>query len=124
LGEQSWKALLLGCQARGLETESHLAIGDGALGFWKAPRQLWSTTEEQRCWLRKTANVLDKLPNAGQPTAKGMLHETYLAEGREEADNALDLLEKTSEAKYPEATECLSKDRDVLLTFYDFPAEQ
>jgi putative transposase len=122
--EQSWKELLLDCKARGLEIEPHLAIGDGALGFWKAMRQEWETTKEQRCWVHKTANVLDKLPKGSQPKAKGMLHEIYLAEGREAAVKAFDLFVKTYEAKYPKATECLSKDRDVLLTFYNFPAEQ
>ena len=121
--EQSWKELLLDCKARGLEIEPHLAIGDGALGFWKAMRQVWDTTKEQRCWVHKTANVLDKLPKGSQPKAKGMLHEIYLAESREEAEKAFDLFVKTYEAKYPKATECLSKDREVLLTFYDFPAE-
>jgi transposase-like protein len=122
--EQSWKELLLDCKARGLEIEPHLAIGDGALGFWKAMRQEWETTKEQRCWVHKTANVLDKLPKGSQPKAKGMLHEIYLAEGREAAVKAFDLFVKTYETKYPKATECLSKDRDVLLTFYTFPAEQ
>jgi transposase-like protein len=122
--EQSWKELLLDCKARGLEIDPHLAIGDGALGFWKAMRQEWETTKEQRCWVHKTANVLDKLPKGSQPKAKGMLHEIYLAEGREAAVKAFDLFVRTYEAKYPKATECLSKDRDVLLTFYNFPAEQ
>jgi putative transposase len=121
--EQSWKELLLDVKARGLEIEPHLAIGDGALGFWKAMRQAWGTTKEQRCWVHKTANVLDKLPKGSQPKAKGMLHEIYQAEGRAKAEKALDLFVKTYEAKYPKATECLSKDRDVLLTFYDYPAE-
>ena len=122
--EPSWKELLLDCKARGLEIEPHLAIGDGALGFWKAMRQVWDATKEQRCWVHKTANVLDKLPKASQPKAKGMLHEIDLAESRENAAKAFDLFVKTYEAKYPKATECLSKDRDVLLTFSDFPAEQ
>jgi transposase-like protein len=122
--EQSWKELLLDCKARGLEIEPHLAIGDGALGFWKAMRQVWDTTKEQRCWVHKTANVLDKLPKGSQAKAKGMLHEIYLAESREKADKAFDLFVKTYEGKFLKATECLSKDRDVLLTFYDFPAEQ
>ncbi len=121
--EQSWKELLLDVKARGLEIEPHLAIGDGALGFWKALRQVWETTKEQRCWVHKTANVLDKLPKGSQPKAKGMLHEIYLAETREAALKAFELFVTTYEAKYPKATECLSKDRDVLLTFYDFPAE-
>jgi putative transposase len=122
--EQSWKELLLDCKARGLEVEPSLAIGDGALGFWKAMRQVWETTKEQRCWVHKTANVLDKMPKGSQPKAKGMLHEIYLSEGREQADKAFDLFVRTYEAKHPKAAECLSKDRDVLLTFYEFPAEQ
>ena len=121
--EQSWKELLLDCKARGLEIEPRLAIGDGALGFWAALRKVWETTKEQRCWVHKTANVLDKLPKGSQPKAKGMLHEIYLAENRAAADKAFDLFVKTYQAKYPQATECLSKDRNVLLSFYDFPAE-
>src|SRR6516164_2894894 len=121
--EQSWKELLLDVKARGLEVEPHLAIGDGALGFWKAMRQVWDTTREQRCWVHKLANVLDKLPKGSQPKAKRMLHEIYQAETRAQAEKAFDLFVRTYEAKYPKATECLSKDRDVLLTFYDFPAE-
>jgi transposase-like protein len=121
--EQSWKELLLDCKARGLEVEPSLAIGDGALGFWKALRQVWDTTREQRCWVHKTANVLDKLPRGSQPKAKRMLHDIYQAEGRREAEKAFDLFVATYEAKYPKATECLAKDRAVLLSFFDFPAE-
>ncbi len=121
--EQSWKELLLDVKARGLEAEPALAIGDGALGFWKAMRQMWHTTKEQRCWVHKTANVLDKLPKGSQPKAKGMLHEIYLAESCAQAEKAFDQFVKTYEAKYPKVTECLRKDREVLLTFYDFPAE-
>jgi transposase-like protein len=121
--EQSWKELLLDCKARGLETEPSLAIGDGALGFWKAMRQVWDTTREQRCWVHKMANILDKLPKGSQAKAKGMLHEIYLAETKAEAAKAFDLFVKTYEAKYPKATECLAKDREALLTFYDFPGE-
>ncbi len=93
--------------ARGLEIEPHLAIGDGALGFWKAMRQVWDTTREQRCWVHKTANVLDKLPKGSQAKAKGMLHEIYLAESGEKAGKAFDLFVATYGAKYPKATECL-----------------
>jgi len=121
--EQSWKELLLDVKARGLEVEPSLAIGDGALGFWKAMRQVWDTTKEQRCWVHKLANVLDKLPKGSQPKAKRMLHEIDQAESRAKAVKAFDLFVKTYEAKYPKATECLVKDREVLLTFYDFPAE-
>jgi transposase-like protein len=121
--EQSWKELLLDCKSRGLEIEPSLAIGDGALGFWKASRQIWPEAQEQRCWVHKTANVLDKLPKAVQPKAKGMLHDIYLAESKAAAEKALDLFVATFAAKYPKATECLAKDRERLLTFYDFPAE-
>jgi putative transposase len=121
--EQSWKELLLDCKSRGLEIEPSLAIGDGALGFWAAMRKVWHTTKEQRCWVHKTANVLDKMPKGSQPKAKGMLHEIYLAESREKAVKAFDLFVSTYKAKYPQATECLVKDRDVLLSYYDFPAE-
>src|SRR4051795_428298 len=121
--EQSWKELLLDVKARGLEVEPSLAIGDGALGFWKAMRQVWDTTREQRCWVHKTANVLDKLPKGSQPKAKRMLHDIYMAEGKAGAEKAFDLFVKTYEAKYPKATECLSKDREVLLSVYEFPAE-
>src|SRR5512135_3165768 len=121
--EQSWRELLLDVKARGLEIEPALAIGDGALGFWAALSKVYSTTREQRCWVHKTANVLDKLPKGSQPKAKKMLHEIYLAETKAEAEKAFDLFVETYEAKYPKATECLVKDRDVLLAFYDFPAE-
>jgi putative transposase len=121
--EQSWKELLLDCKARGLTVDPKLAVGDGALGFWKALRQVFLTTREQRCWVHKTANVLDKLPKGVQPKAKAMLHEIWQAETRAAADKAFDLLVASYEAKYPKAVECLTKDRDTLLAFYDFPAE-
>jgi putative transposase len=121
--EQSWKELLLDVQARGLEVSPSLAVGDGALGFWKAMRQVWPTTQEQRCWVHKTANVLDKLPKGTQPKAKAALHEIYEAETKADAEKAFDLFVKTYEGKYPKAVECLVKDRGLLLTFYDFPAE-
>jgi putative transposase len=121
--EQSWKALLLDCQARGLTVAPNLAIGDGALGFWKALRQVWSTTREQRCWVHKTANVLDKLPKGQQPKAKAMLHDIWQAATRAAAEKAFDLFVATWQAKYAKATDCLAKDRAALLVFYDFPAE-
>ena len=121
--EQSWKELLLDCKARGLDVEPSLAIGDGALGFWKAMRQVWDKTKEQRCWVHKMANILDKLPKGAQPKAKGALHEIYGAESKAAAEEALDLFVKTYGAKYPKATECLEKDKEELLAFYDFPAE-
>jgi transposase-like protein len=121
--EQSWKELLLDVKARGLEVEPSLAIGDGALGFWKAMRQIWDTTKEQRCWVHKTVNILDKLPKGVQPKAKAALHEISGAETKAGAEKAFDLFVKTYRAKYPKATDCLEKDKEALLAFYDFPAE-
>src|SRR5262245_66373862 len=121
--EQSWRALLLDCKARGLEIEPELAIADGALGFWKALPKVWSKTRGRRCWVHQPANVLDKRPKAQQPKAKEMLHDIWMAASRADADKAFDLFLKAWEAKYPKATECLSKDREALLVFYDFPAE-
>lgn len=121
--EQSWRALLLDCQARGLVLDPELAIADGALGFWKALPKVWPKTRGQRCWVHKTANVLDKLPKGQQPKAKKMLHDIWQAAARVEAVKAFDLFLGTWEAKYPKATECLAKDREALLIFYDFPAE-
>lgn len=121
--EQSWKELLLDVKARGLAVDPKLATGDGALGFWKALPQVFPKTREQRCWVHKTANVLDKLPKRIQPGAKDMIHQIWMAATRDHAGEAFDKFLKTYEAKYPQATECLSKDRDVLLAFYDFPAE-
>jgi transposase-like protein len=121
--EQSWRGLLLDCKARGLTLDPKAAVGDGALGFWKALPQVYATTREQRCWVHKTANVLDKLPKSMQPKAKEMLHDIWQAATRKDADKAFDLFVATFEAKYPKATECLSKDRAELLVFYDFPAE-
>ena len=121
--EQSWKALLLDVKARGLVIDPKLATGDGALGFWKALPQVYPTTREQRCWVHKTANVLDKLPKRLQPAAKDALHQIWMAETRKDAEGAFGLFLQTYEAKYPKACECLAKDRDVLLTFYDFPAQ-
>ena len=121
--EQSWKALLLDVKARGLVIDPKLATGDGALGFWKALPQVFPTTREQRCWVHKTANVLDKLPKRLQPEAKDKLHAIWMAPTRGDAQLAFDLFLATYQAKYPKATQCLSKDREVLLAFYDFPAE-
>jgi transposase-like protein len=121
--EQSWKGLLLDVKARGLVIDPKLAIGDGALGFWKAIKQVYPKTREQRCWVHKTANVLDKLPKWLQAEAKQKLHDIWMADTRERANRAFDLFIKTYEAKYPKTVECLAKDREVLLAFYDFPAE-
>jgi len=120
---QSWKELLLDVKTRGLDVDPKLATGDGALGFWKALREVWPATREQRCCVHKTANVLDKLPKRLQPGAKERLHNIWMSDTREHANEAFDLFLKTYQAKYPKACECLAKDRDVILTFYDFPAE-
>jgi putative transposase len=121
--EQSWKALLLEVKSRGLVVDPKLATGDGALGFWKALPQVYPTTREQRCWVHKTANVLDSLPKRLHAEAKDKIHQIWMAPTKADAQRAFDLFLATYEAKYPKATTCLSKDRDVLLTFYDFPAE-
>ena len=121
--ELSWKELLLDLKARGLRFDPLLAIGDGALGFWKALEKVFPTTRVQRCTVHKTANVLDKMPKSVQPQAKRMLHSIWDAPKKEEALKAFDLFINTFEAKHSTAVECLRKDRDLLLTFYDFPAE-
>ena len=121
--EQSWLELLRLLQGRGLTIEPKLAVADGALGFWAAARKVWPTTREQRCWVHKTANVLNKMPQSVQPKAKAMLHEIWQAETKADAEKAFALFVTTFAAKYPKAVECLQKDRDVLLAFYDFPAE-
>lgn len=121
--EQSWKSLLLDVKRRGLTADPELAVGDGALGFWKALPQVYPRTRTQRCWVHKTANVLNKLPKRLQPGAKDKLHQIWMAPTKKQANEAFDHFIQTYEAKYPKATNCLAKDRDVLLTFYDFPAE-
>ena len=118
--EQSWLELLLELKRRGLEVAPELAVGDGALGFWKALRQAYGQTREQRCWVHKTANVLNKLPKSLQGKAKGHLQDIWMAETKADAE---DFFARAYRAKYDKAVECLSKDRDRLLTFYDFPAE-
>ncbi len=121
--EESWKELLLDLKSRGLAHAPELAIGDGAIGFWAAVRKIWPTTQEQRCTVHKTANVLEKLPKSLQPQGKRLLHAIWNAPTRAEADRAFDLFVDTFDAKYPKATKCLAKDRGELLTFYSFPAE-
>jgi putative transposase len=121
--EQSWKTLLLDVKSRGMTVDPKLATGDGALGFWKALPQVFGTTRTQRCWVHKTRNVVDNLPKRLHTQAKSMLHEIYMAATKRDAEKAFDLFIATYEAKYPNATKCLAKDREVLLTFYDFPAE-
>lgn len=121
--EQSWKELLLDLKSRGLQHGPVLAIGDGALGFWKALPQAYGQTRRQRCGVHKTANVLAKLPKDMQPQAKQRLQAIWMAPDRARAERAFDLFVATYEQKYPQAVECLAKDREVLLTFYAFPAE-
>ena len=121
--KQSWRELLLDLKQRGLTIAPKLAVGDGALGFWAALREVFSDTREQRCWVHKTANVLNRMPKSVQPKAKADLHEIWQAETRELATAAFDHFLEKYAAKYEAASECLKKDRDVLLTFYDFPAE-
>lgn len=121
--EQSWMELLSDVKRRGLTVDPKLAIADGALGFWAAARKVWPTTREQRCWVHKTANVLNTLPKSMQAKAKSRLHDIWQAETRESANAAFDAFVADYEAKYPKAAACLTKDREALLTFYDFPAE-
>ena len=121
--EQSWRELLLDVRHRGLTIDPELAIGDGGLGCWGAVRKVFPQTREQRYWVHKTANVLNKLPTGVQPQAKAMLYDIWMAETQPAADRAFDLFLATFAAKFPAATTCLAKDRDVRLTFYAFPAE-
>lgn len=121
--KQSWMELLLDLKQRGLTIDPKLAIGDGALGFWAALREVYPKTREQRCWVHKTANVLNKLPKSVQPKAKADIHEIWQAETRSMGHKAFDHFLEKYAAKYPDACECFQKDREALLTFYDFPAE-
>jgi putative transposase len=121
--ELAWAELLLDLRSRGLTKAPSLAIADGALGFWAALSKVYPTTKTQRCWVHKTANVLDKLPKSVQPRAKKMIHEIYNSPRKSEAERVFDLFIETFEAKHPKAVKCLVKDRESMLTFYDFPAE-
>ncbi|MCP4932679.1 MAG: IS256 family transposase [bacterium] len=120
---QSWRELLLDLKARGLNCLPKLAVGDGALGFWSALREVFPQTQEQRCWVHKTANVLNKMPKSIQAKAKADLHNIWMAETRIDADKAFGLFTAKYQVKYDKAVHCLTKDRDALLAFYDFPAE-
>ena len=120
---QDWRELLLDLKARGLTVAPKLAVADGALGFWKAVGEVWPATREQRCWVHKTANVLNKLPKSQQPKAKRSLQEIWMAETRADAVTAFDAFIAAYQLKYEKAAECLEKDREALLAFYDFPAE-
>ena len=120
---QSWRELLVDLKARGLIIAPEVATGDGALGFWKALDEVSPTTRHQRCTVHKTANVLDKLPKSVQPAAKADLREIWNAPDRTTAETAIATFTEKYGAKYEKAVSCLVKDRDTLLTFYDFPAE-
>jgi transposase-like protein len=121
--EQSWLSLLNDLKRRGLQKAPALAIGDGSLGFWKAISKTYETTEWQRCWVHKTANILNKLPKSLQAKAKENIHKIWMADTRKNAELAFASFINIYEAKYPKAVQCLEKDREVLLKFYDFPAE-
>lgn len=119
----SWLEILRDLKARGLDQAPMLAAGDGGLGFWAALAEEFPKAREQRCWVHKTANVLDKMPKSLQPKAKEKIHQMYLAPTKAAALKALAAFVALYGAKYPKACECLEKDREVLFSFYDFPAE-
>jgi transposase-like protein len=121
--EDSWSELLLGLRERGLTTSPKLAVGDGALGFWKALAKCYPDTRHQRCWVHKTANIMSALPKSVQPKVKAALHDIWMAETQDDAHKAFDRALVRFESKYPGAMERLRKDREELLAFYDFPAE-
>ena len=119
----SWAEVLTGLRERGLTFSPKLAAGDGALGFWGALSKVYPACRHQRCWVHKTANVLNKLPKSMQPKVKEALHDIWMAESRDKAKTAFDSTITRFGAKYPQAMNCLEKDREELLAFYDFPAE-
>jgi transposase-like protein len=121
--ELSWQNILLDLKKRGLSGGPALATGDGALGFWNAISKEFPKTRHQRCWVHKTANILDKMPKSMQPQAKRNIHEIYMADTRENAYAAFDSFVALYGAKYPKAVECLLKSKEEGLAFYDFPAE-
>jgi transposase-like protein len=121
--ETSWTSVLLDLKDRGLTEPPKLATGDGSLGFWLAMSKVFPSTRQQRCWVHKTANVLDTLPKSQQPQAKASLHEVWMSATKEDAIKAFDRFVATYGVKWPKAAECLEKDRAELLAFYDFPAE-
>ena len=120
---ESWREVLRDLRDRGLKCGARLAVGDGALGFWGALTEIYPESRHQRCWMHKTGNVLNALPKSLQSKAKAGLHEIWMAETRESALTAFDTFVKTYQVKYPNAAEKLTKDREALLAFYDFPAE-
>ncbi len=120
---QSWRELLVDIKARGLAVPPEIAVGDGAMGFWKALDEVFPGTRHQRCWVHKIANVLNKFPKSMQPTVKADLREIWQAETRAKAKAAMDIFAEKYGIKYEKAVNCLTKDRDALLAFYDFPAD-
>lgn len=121
--EQSWRELVLDLKRRGLTASPKIAIGDGALGFWAAIRKVWPDAKEQRCWVHKTANVLNKLPKKAHFSAKKAIHEIWQAATEADAEEAFDAFLETYGPKWQKAADCLKKDREVLLSFYGFPAQ-
>ncbi|MBY6059829.1 IS256 family transposase, partial [Leisingera daeponensis] len=120
---QSWRELLVDIKARGLAVPPEIAVGDGAMGFWKALDEVFPGTRHQRCWVHKIANMLNKFPKSMQPTVKADLREIWQAETRAKAKAAMDIFAEKYGIKYEKAVTCLTKDRDALLAFYDFPAD-
>ena len=121
--KESWKDILRDLKRRGLKLPPKLAIGDGSLGFWAAIDEEYPDTKHQLCWIHKTVNVLDKLPDSMQGKAKSMIHDIYLSSSKKDANIAFDRFIEEFALKYPKAVECLTKNRDNLLSFYDYPAE-
>ena len=119
---QGWRELLVDVKRRGLSIAPEIAVGDGALGFWRALDEVFPGAAHQRCWVHKTANVLDKVPKAVQPAMKADLREIHGAPTRAAAQVALSVFVEKYGAKYARAADCLTKDREALLGFYDFPA--
>jgi putative transposase len=119
---QSWRELLLDLRRRGLSVAPELAVADGALGFWKAAGEVWPKARGQRCWVHKTANVLNKLPKSQQAKTKRALQDIWMAETKADAEAAFDAFIQSHSLKYEKAADCLAKDREALLAFYDFPA--
>jgi putative transposase len=118
----SWREILLDLKRRGLKVGPKLAVGDGALGFWAALREVYPGCREQRCWVHKTANVLDKMPKSVQGKAKGMLHEMWQAPTKEKALAAYEHFVTSWQEKYPKAVDCLLQEKEELFAIYDFPA--
>ncbi|WP_079143263.1 IS256 family transposase [Streptomyces noursei] len=119
---ESWADLLRDCARRGMRAPV-LAVGDGALGFWKALAEVFPETHEQRCWVHKTANVLDSMPKSAQPGAKRAIQDIYNAEDRDHAEVAIKTFAQLYGAKFPKAVKKITDDQEQLLAFYGFPAE-